>query len=155
MAKHQEFVSIIYQIGINRCVDVPQRISSQLSDDRFINVTAEVDGFSFEAKLQPNKNGGHRLFLNTKIRVEIKRDTGDSVTVRLAKNDDISQITIPADLKSSLESVGLSLSNFQKLTYSQQKEIVNYIEAAKTIETRQKRISQVQTILEQKLSASK
>jgi len=59
------FRSVIYKVGINPCVDVPEKISSNLQARRgYIPVLGKINGHTFQQHLVPVKNGTYRLYVN-------------------------------------------------------------------------------------------
>jgi hypothetical protein len=59
------FRAKIYKVGINPCVKVPQRITSQMTPRRgYIPVRGEIDGHPFEQTLVAVKNESYRLYVN-------------------------------------------------------------------------------------------
>jgi hypothetical protein len=84
--------------------------------------------------------GTHALLLLRKdVRAQLTKDAGDEVVVRLELDDQPRQIAVPADLIRALQHAGY-WELFQALSYSHQKEYVQWIEGAKQPATRERRI---------------
>lgn len=105
----------------------------------WIRVKGSVDGFVFQAyHLMPMGNG--RLFLPVKseIRKKIKKQEGDKVHVILYLDNTPTEI--PQVLREVLAEDKRNLDQFLKLPDGEQQRYINWIYAAKTDDTKVKRI---------------
>jgi len=85
-----------------------------------------------------------------KIRETIKKQAPDIVDVKVELDDKTRKITVPDDVQKSLEKNQMTLETYNKLSYSHQKEYINWILEAKREETRQNRIEKmIQKFLDQ------
>ena len=73
------------------------------------------------------------------IRVQLGKDEGDTVHVRLELDDTPRVVELAPDIAKALETAG-KYSSFKALSYSHQREYVQWIEAAKQPQTRESRI---------------
>ena len=75
------------------------------------------------------------------IRKKIGKDIGDEVEVVLEEDIDKRVVVIPDDLMKALDGDLIIKTAYKRLSYTNQKEIVRSIEAAKKAETRQDRVA--------------
>lgn len=134
------FDGIIYNIGINRCIDVPKKISESLGNKQYIPVILEYDEFSKQTTLMPKGNGLHRVFLNDKLRKITGVDFGDKIDVSIRKDLTKGEKSIPKEFAIALDMTQGGWEAFEKLTSRQRREFINWIESAKKNETRERRV---------------
>ncbi|MBK9984505.1 MAG: hypothetical protein IPP15_19425 [Saprospiraceae bacterium] len=59
------FKGAIYKVGINPCVEVPERITSKMrAIGGYIYTKGEINKYKFEQTLVSVKNGPYRLYVN-------------------------------------------------------------------------------------------
>ncbi|HZC26994.1 MAG TPA: YdeI/OmpD-associated family protein [Actinopolymorphaceae bacterium] len=85
--------------------------------------------------------GEYLLPLNRANREAAGVDAGDTVTVTLAFDDEPRVVELPGDLATALESVG-ALEHWRRLSFTHQREYVEWIEGAARPETRARRVAQ-------------
>ena len=108
----------------------------------FLKVRGSIDGYEIKHfNLLPAVKGDDRLFLTVKseIRKIIKKEAGDYVHIILYPDND--PIEIPEELISCLKDESDAYEKFQQLKESEQRTFVDWICAAKTDETKVKRIA--------------
>jgi len=121
-----------------------------------VKVTATFDGHVYRGSLAPmgtSKSGErcHVLGITKAIRSAIGRDIGDTVHVVVQKDDAPRTIEAPADLQSALAADRKAEQAWAALSYSHQREYVQWIEEAKKAETRAKRVGEtVKRVTEKK-----
>jgi len=106
-------------------------------------VKGEINGFPFRTSLFPTREGTHFLLVNKRIQKGAQAGVGKTVRVRLEPDTEERVVTIPAELKRVLAQERALLRWFEKLNYSLQKWIADWITDAKSEETRQRRSEQV------------
>ena len=74
------------------------------------------------------------------IRTRLGKGPGESIAVTLTPDSEERTVEVPADLRSALDEAGASTA-FATLSYSHQREYVEWIEDAKRAETRARRIT--------------
>jgi len=121
-------------------VDVPAKISSALGKRGPVPVSARINSVAeFRASLSPAGGGRHRLRLNARTRGMAQARAGDSVRVHITVHDRPLPVSIPADLKTALQSEGV-LEHFQTFAPGKQLHIIDWITRSARPETREKRI---------------
>jgi hypothetical protein len=128
------FSAAIYKVGINACVDVPERVTAKMTAVRgYIPVKGFIGKYAFTQTLVPVKERPHRLYVNGPM---LK---GSSVSVGQLATFVIAQVPpgkkraepVPALLKQELAKGKLTAKFFQ-LVPSRQKEILKYLNHLKT-----------------------
>jgi len=82
------------------------------------------------------------LGITLEIRKKIGKTQGDKVHVIIQEDSDERKVEIPGDLKKILDKHQEEYHFFQKLSFTNQKEYVNWIESARKEETRNSRLLQ-------------
>ena len=87
---------------------------------------------------------GSRYYLpvNRSNREAAGIQAGDTVTVEIALDTHVRQVSVPDDLRTALDKDPDAAAEFERLSYTRQREHVVWIEAAGREETRARRITQ-------------
>jgi len=75
------------------------------------------------------------------VRAKAGVSAGDQVTVNVVADDQIRRVEVPADLAAALDREPAARRAFEKLSYSHQRRHVLAIEQAKTLPTRERRVT--------------
>jgi hypothetical protein len=134
------FKAEIYTVGVNRCVDVPERITRELGQEKHIPVKGKVENIVFRSNLVPRGNGKHRLFIHSSIWRRLDVDIGDIVSISLQHDTESREVSIPADIMSALRGNSEALSAFEAMTINGRRAFVRWISEAKLADTRANRI---------------
>ena len=156
-APEREFRATIVKQGPNPCVDVPERVSRAFRSwarSGRIHVEGKLNDTPIRGTLIPTATGRHRFFVNGGMRSAAGVAAGESVSFVLrAVSPD--HVTIPADILEMLRKKGAD-SAFKALTPSHRRELLRYIDDARTRQTRIKRTSRmIDTILEKRPPAKR
>jgi len=144
------FEAVIYQIGINRCVDIPESLSNSMSSSGFVAINILLNNQKYQTTLIPRGGGRHRLFLNSTVRKMLYADTGDKVKICIEPDPAAGEISEPTFLTRFLNRHKVADDIFRKLTPSQRREIIRYVQNAKTEFTRKKYLQHLLRILIEK-----
>ena len=141
------FVAKIQKIWIMRCIDVPRDIGKAVRKEaggnrKHIPVRGWIDGLAFENTLVPRGGGNYRFHLHSKIWRKLKIDAGAAVEVTMLLDSEPREAVVPPDLAAELANTPRALAAFHAVTPSLRRHIVAWIEKAKQIKTRDKRIQQ-------------
>jgi hypothetical protein len=139
------FKAKIYKIGINPCVQVPEKIFSQLKATKgYISVKGTINKHPFIQTLCPVKKEGYRLYVNGQMLKGSSLEVGETATFIIEQDhtDRSKKYTLSADFRKKLRQNKL-LSAFNKLAPSRQKEIIRYIDHLKTEVSKQKNIDRI------------
>ena len=141
-AKLHSFKAKIYAVGVNRCVDVPKKITDALGGDRHIPVKGTIEGLAYKSTLAPSGNGRHRLFIHSRYWKSLNLDKGDTVNITIQIDREPRTVSVPDDIIKSLQANEAALNEFERLTTANKQRYVDFICQAKSRETRLKRLEQ-------------
>lgn len=134
------FTGILYSVGVNRCLDVPPKISAALGGGKYIPVHATVDSSVFSSRLVPRGNGQHRLFVHSRIWKAMGVDSGDEITVTLTEDTTSVEIVLPDDIADAFGRDAEARVAFETMTVAGQQQFVRWINECRTKSTRARRI---------------
>jgi len=109
-------------------------------------VRGTINGFPFRSSLMP-MGGCHGMAVNKTMREGGRCKAGDTVSVVLERDEAARVVEVPPQLKKELAKSKAAQANWQKLSYSHQKEMALSIRGAKLEETRARRLAKVMNIL--------
>ena len=119
---------------------VLKAIFKQANKDRgAIQVRGKLDGHPYIQTLV-KYSGKWRLYLNTPMRKAAKKDVGDTIEVHIEFDPVERTFPIHPKFQKALDSNKSAKKTFEGLSPSRQKEIVRYINALKSEDTRDKNI---------------
>lgn len=121
---------------------VPAGIAQKLKPDTKVSfrVKGTIDGQVIsQTALLPMGEGDFILPLRTEMRRKIRKEAGDSV--RLSWEADDSEILISEDLLICLAEEPAALERFESMPKSHQRYYSNWVEQAKTLDTKSRRIA--------------
>jgi hypothetical protein len=134
-------------IGTWTTLDIPAEAMSTFGKKGQVKVSGSINGHPFRGSAMPHGDGTHYLVINRTIREAVGVSQGDSVQVTMHADLEARQVTVPEDLAAALQQNPASKAIFEKLSYSHQKQYVEWIESARQAATRQDRISKTITML--------
>ena len=127
-------------------VSVPFDVEAAFGKKR-VKVIATLDGIPYRGSLVRMGTTCHLLPVLKEIRRQLGKSIGDQLAVTLEEDTQPRQVEIPPDLRAALDGAPAALTFFQQLSYTHQKEYVQWVEEAKRPETRQKRIQRMVEML--------
>ncbi len=126
---------------------VPFDVQEVFGSRTRVAVKGTVNGFPYRSSLMPGGDGNHFMVVNSDIRQAVGVSAGDVVEVTMELDTDARAVTVPADFSKALGKNKEAKDAFEKLSYSHQKQYVDWIESAKKPETRAGRIEKALTML--------
>ncbi len=96
--------------------------------------------------------GGYFLMINKTIRAQLNKKEGDIVNVKIEEDFEERIVELPTVLVDFFNRENLLKSVFDKLSYTHQKEYVQWITSAKREETLQNRLIKLKEMLHEKLN---
>ena len=114
-----------------------------------VAIKGAINGFPFRSSLF-QMGGPHFMVVNRQLCAGAKCDVGDTVAVVLERDDKKRVVALPPFLKKVIASdktAKAAKANWDKLSFTHQKEYVKWITEAKHEETRQRRIAKMMQML--------
>lgn len=121
---------------------IPEKLAQELfpGNKKSFRVKGKLDNWAFkQLALIPMGEGDFILAINAEIRKKIKKQKGATLSVQMMV--DKSEIALSPDLLECLEDDLAAKTYFNKIPSSHQKYYSRWIESAKTLETKAKRIA--------------
>lgn len=120
-------------------IEIPFNVEEVFEAKR-VKVKATFDGEPYRGSVVRMGTECHIIGITKAIRDKINKGIGDEVLVTMEKDSEERIIVVPLDLKLKLEDNVEANNYWNKLSYSNKKKYVNWIESAKKQETRNKRL---------------
>ncbi|MFQ5947873.1 MAG: YdeI/OmpD-associated family protein [Acidimicrobiia bacterium] len=149
MDDEQRFRAVIHEARRGGAVvEVPPEVVEALGGKGRIPVQATFDGIPYRGSIV-SMGGRPILGMLKAIREELGKSFGDTVEVMVAVDTEERKVTVPARLQAALAENPSAAEAFEKLSYTHQREYVQWIEEAKRAETQERRIRQtIERLLE-------
>lgn len=126
-------------------IDIPANVAQQIKPDnrKSFRVRGILDSFAIAGvAVMPMGNGNFILTLNADMRKGVRKREGAMLQVSLEEDTEF-KLIVPEDLYDCLADEPEALSFFNSLLESHRRYFVNWLNSAKTIETRAKRIGMI------------
>ena len=131
-------------------VTVPFDVEQAFGKKR-VKIKAMIEGEPYRGSLVRMGSECHMLLIRKEIRLKIGKSFGDVVEVVLEEDTEPRTVAVPPDLLAALEQHPEAKAFFERLSYTHQKEYVEWIEEAKRPETRQTRLARtIEMLLQEK-----
>jgi hypothetical protein len=139
-AESVTFETTLSAIGNNTGIEVPAAVIAKLGSGKRPAVLVNVNGYEYRST--PGIMGGKTMVgVSAAIRKETGLKGGDPITVTLTVADAHRTVEVAAELQTAFEANPAAAEFFGKLANSLQRYHVDNINAAKTDETRARRVS--------------
>lgn len=126
-------------------VEIPFDVEGVFGAKR-VKVKAWFDGTEYRGSIV--KMGGcYVIGMTQALRKAIGKGTGDTVEVKVEKDEEERTVELPEDLGTALEKNPRAKEFYEKLSYTHKKEYVQWIESAKKAETRSTRVEKAVEML--------
>lgn len=142
--KHR-FTAVIFKVGINPCVKVPRKVSSEyVAEKGYIYVKGTVNGHAFTQTLVPVKGEGYRLYVNAPMLKGGATGVGKRATfeIELDAKPPVRNVPMHKKLNTALVANDL-LKAFDALPPSRRKEINRYLHNLKSSDAVDRNIERV------------
>ena len=123
-------------------IEVPAEVVAALGAGKRPPVLVTLNGYSYPWTIAVY-GGKSYLGLRREVREAAGVAPGQTFTVTLALDDQPRTVEVPSDLVGVFERDPDARSAFERLSYTNQKELVAWVEGAKRPETRERRLSEV------------
>lgn len=149
MSQKHTFTAVIQNAGGGGAfVEVPFDVEKEFGSKK-PRVRALIEGVPYRGLLTRMGSEHHLLIILKGIREQIGKTFGDEITITVEPDTEPRVLEIPDDLTKALQKEQEAKAFFDKLSYTHQKEYVNWINEAKKEETRQNRITKTIEMLKQ------
>lgn len=128
-------------------IQIPFDVEKEFGSKR-VKVKASFDGVEYRGSIVKMGLPCYMLGMTKAIRNQIGKEAGESVFVEVEKDEEVRAIELPEDFKLDLEQNKDALKFYESLSYSCKKKYYQWITSAKKAETREKRIVEAISRLE-------
>src|SRR6266550_7507375 len=118
---------------------LPKNASAKLPSRGMTAIEGTINGFSFQAALEPDGQKSHWLKVDRKLREGADADAGDVVTLEIAPAAEEPEPTMPADLRKALAAAPKARALWSDITPIARRDWINWITSARQPETRARR----------------
>lgn len=133
------FETTVAASGNNTGIVVPDEVIEQLAAGRRPPVLVNVNGYEYRNTVAVT-GGRHMIGISAAVRNVTGLKGGDPIRVTLTVADAPREVNVPADFAAALAADERASAFFEKLSNSMQRYHVDNINAAKSADTRQRRI---------------
>lgn len=127
---------------------LPKQASAKLPTRGITAVEGTINGFPFQAMLQPDGQRSHWLRVERKLREDAGAKIGDVLTFEIAPAKHAPEPEVPADLRKALDAASPKTRNlWSDITTNARTDWIHWISSAKQAETRARRIKNACSML--------
>jgi hypothetical protein len=119
---------------------LPKNASAKLPTRSRTTVEGTINGFAFQATLEPDGQKSHWLKVSKKIRESAGAVIGDVVALEIVSVGKEPQPSVPADLRKALAAAPQARALWSDITPIARRDWIHWITSAKKLETRARRI---------------
>ncbi len=111
-----------------------------------VAIRGTINGFPFRSSLA-NMGEGHCMPVNKELREGARCKAGDMVHIVMEHDDEERVVEVPRPLQSELSKSAVAKANWEKMSFTNKKEIARSITEVKQEETRVRRLAKAMDIL--------
>jgi Bacteriocin-protection, YdeI or OmpD-Associated/Domain of unknown function (DUF1905) len=126
---------------------LPKNASAKLPSRGMTAIEGTINGFPFQATLEPDGQKCHWLKVDRKLREGAGADAGDVVSLEIAPAAEEPEPTVPADLRKALAAAPKARTLWSDITPIARRDWIHWITSAKQPETRARRIKNACSML--------
>jgi len=127
---------------------LPQNASAKLTSRGMTPIDGTINGFPFQATLEPDGQKSHWLKVDRKMREGAGAGAGDVVTLDIAPAAEEPEPTVPSDLRKALAAAApKARALWSDITPIARRDWIHWIISAKQPETRARRINNACSML--------
>lgn len=134
--------------GAGAFVRFPYDLGESFGVKGQVKIACEFDGVPYRGSIV-NMGTGPIVGILKCIRDEIGKQAGDTVHVRLWRDDEPREVAVPEELEVAFKANEEAKKNFDALSFSHRKEYAYWVGDAKKEETQKARVQKVIEMLEQ------
>jgi hypothetical protein len=127
---------------------LPKNASAKLPSRGMTAIEGTINGFSFQAALEPDGQKSHWLKVDRKLGKSAGADAGDIVTLEIAPAGKETEPEVPTDLRKALAAAApKARALWSDITPNARRDWIHWIMSAKQAETRARRIKNACSML--------
>ena len=119
---------------------VPEKVVASLGSSKKPPVRVTINGYTYRSTIA-SMGGKFMLGVSAEVREHSGVSAGDEVDVDIELDTAPREVSVPADFSKALDRDAKAKKFFDGLSYSNKRRFVLQIEAAKTADTRERRIA--------------
>ncbi len=135
------------KIGAWSFLTLPKDASAKLAARGMTTVEGTINGFPFQATLEPDGQKSHWLRVNRKLREVAGADDGEVVTLEITPSGEEPEPKVPPDLRKALAAVPKARALWSEITPIARRDWIHWITSAKRPETRVRRVDNACSML--------
>lgn len=143
MAERQRFRATVERVGMNYCVLTTPAVSRALGPGAALQVRGRAGGAPLRTRAMPTRDGRHRIFLDGPLRAAAGVGAGDRVALELEPAGARPAPPLSADLRGALRALPGGVDAFARLTETQRRAMVEFVERARTPATRARYVERI------------
>lgn len=126
---------------------LPRAASAKLPSRGMVSVGGTINGFPFQATLEPDGQNGHWLKVNRRTMVTAGASAGEWVTLQIAPLEKEPDPRVPTDLRKALAARPGVWALWLAVTPVARRDWIHWVVSAKQAETRRRRINHACSML--------
>ena len=126
---------------------LPKNASAKLPSRGMTPIEGTLNGFPFQATLEPDGQKSHWLKVDRKLSKSAGADAGDMVTLEITPAGKDTEPEVPTDLRKALAADPKARALWSDLTPNAHRDWIHWITSAKQPETRARRIKNACSML--------
>jgi hypothetical protein len=126
---------------------LPKNASAKLPSRGMTAIEGTINGFPFQATLEPDGQKSHWLKVNRKLSKSAGADAGDIVTLEIAPAGKDTEPEVPTDLRKALAAAPKARALWSDITPIARRDWIQWVTSAKQPETRTRRIKNACSML--------
>jgi Bacteriocin-protection, YdeI or OmpD-Associated/Domain of unknown function (DUF1905) len=126
---------------------LPKNASAKLPSRGMTAIEGTINGFAFQAMLEPDGQKSHWLKLDRKLSEGARAEAGDIVTLEITPAGEELEPEVPADLRKALAAAPKARALWSDITPIARRDWIHWIISAKQPETRARRIKNACSML--------
>ena len=135
------FDATLYAIDRRTILRLPERASGKLPSRGQVAVQGTINGYGFEAVLEPDGKLGHWMRIDGRLQRNASISAGDTATLEIETRKDWPEPNVPKDLETALAAAPQKIQDLWKaITPMARGEWVRWVEATQNPDTRERRV---------------